>query len=283
MAAKKSKKTDSAARSIQRVSENTFITLSDPKSPISEAYRTIRTNLQFASLDKTVKTILVTSTAPGEGKSTTITNLAVVLAQENKRVLIIDADLRKSMQHKLWHIPNMNGLTNVLAESMDYRMAVRKTLAPGVDVLVAGPKPPNPAELLASRRMADFIKKVAEDYDYVLIDAPPVMPVTDAVVLSAAVDGVILVVGYGLTTYEAAANTKEQLGKANANILGVIINNVPIDSHGYYYYYYYDESGNKVERKRHKSDRPSGHTDFEMTSDDDERSSALERGRKWME
>jgi capsular exopolysaccharide synthesis family protein len=283
MAVKKSKKTDSAARSIQRVSENTFITLSDPKSPISEAYRTIRTNLQFASLDKPVKTILVTSTAPGEGKSTTITNLAVVLAQENKRVLIIDADLRKSMQHKLWHIPNMNGLTNVLAESMDYRMAVRKTLAPGVDVLVAGPKPPNPTELLASRRMADFIKKVAEDYDYVLIDASPVMPVTDAVVLSAAVDGVILVVGYGLTTYEAAANTKEQLGKANANILGVIINNVPIDSHAYYYYYYYDESGNKVERKRHKSDMPSGHAGFEMTPGDDERPSALERNRKWME
>lgn len=283
MAAKKSKKADSAARSIQRVSENTFITLSDPKSPVSEAYRTIRTNLQFASLDKPIKTILVTSTAPGEGKSTTITNLAVVLAQENKRVLIIDADLRKSMQHKLWHIPNMNGLTNVLAESMDYHMVVRKTLAPGVDVLVSGPKPPNPAELLASRRMADFIKKVAEDYDYVLIDSTPVMPVTDAVVLSAAVDGVILVVGYGLTTYEAAANTKEQLGKANANILGVIINNVPIDSHSYYYYYYYDESGNKVERKRHKSDRPSGHTGFEMTPGDDEKPSALERGRKWME
>jgi len=256
MAVKKNTKTERSIYPMQRNISNTFITLSDPKSPISEAYRTIRTNLQFASLDKPIKTIVITSCSPGEGKSTTVTNLAVTLAQEGKRVLIIDADLRKPVQHKLWHVTNMNGLTNVLAENADYREAVRKTLAPNVDILVCGPKPPNPAELLGSNRMAELLHKASEDYDYVLIDAPPVMPVTDAAVLSHNADGIIMVIGYGLTTYEAAGMVKEQLEKANANILGVIINNVPIDSHGYYsyYYYYYDEDGKKLKGSHHKSE-----------------------------
>jgi len=153
------KRKNTVFRSEQKVAERSPIVFTDPKSLISEAYRIIRTNLQFASLDNPVKTILVTSSMPGEGKSTVTANLAVTLAQSGKHVLIIDADLRKSVQHKIWHLPNMTGLTNVLAENIDYRMIVRKTPIEKVEILAAGPKPPNPAELLGSRRMTEFLKK----------------------------------------------------------------------------------------------------------------------------
>lgn len=280
------KRKNIASRSEQRVIERTPMVFTDPKSPISEAYRVIRTNLQFASLDNPVKTMLVTSSMPGEGKSTVIANLAVTLAQAGKHVLIIDADLRKSIQHKIWRLPNMTGLTNVLAENIDYRMIVRKAPIEKVEILVAGPKPPNPAELLGSRRMAEFLKKVSEDYDYVLIDAPPAIPVADAAVLAHSVDGVILVIGYGLATYEASIKTKEQLEKANARILGVIINNVPVDSHSYYYYYYYyyDEKGNKIKRRRrHQSDNGFDYPMLDISPRDIDTIPQAEHPRQWNE
>jgi len=251
--------------SYQKTETNRLITLSDPRSPISEAYRSIRTNLKFASIDDPLKTILITSAAPDEGKSTTIANLAVVLAQEGNHVLILDADFRKPVQHKIWQMSNTYGLTNILIENTDYRLAIKKTKVPDVELLVTGPKPPNPTELLASRRMADFLRKVSEDYDYVLIDAPPVLPIADALILAHIVDGLILVIGYGTTTYEIARQTKEQLQKASANIVGVIVNNVPTNDHGYYYYYssYYDEDDKKRKRKHKKDEIKNEIRDFE--------------------
>ncbi|URZ03574.1 CpsD/CapB family tyrosine-protein kinase [Clostridium felsineum] len=212
-----------------------------PKSPIAEAYRTLRSNIQFSSFDKEMQLILVTSSGPGEGKSTTSSNLALAMAESGNSVLLIDCDLRKPSVHKKFKISNYDGLSNVLAGHIKFEEAnhwYNKNLC----VLTAGKIPPNPAEMLASKRMKEFLAESRGTFKYIILDAPPVIAVTDPQVLSTMADGVILVVSSGVADIEAAKRAKELLENVNANIIGSVLNRVKIESRrGYYGSYYYEE------------------------------------------
>lgn len=234
-------------------STSDVISIKKPKSPVAEAFRTLRTNIQFSSLDKELKSIVITSSGPNEGKTTIISNLAVTMAQSGSKVLLIDCDLRKSQIHNHFGLNNHKGLTNVLAQQIPLEEVLKKTAVMGLDVLTAGPKPPNPSELLGSNTMKIFIQSVAQDYDRILLDAPPIGVVTDAAVLSSIADGTILTVAAGQVTIEAAKRSKELLEKVNTNILGVVMNKVPVEGKDYYgYYYYYSEDRPKPKSRRKK-------------------------------
>ncbi len=222
--------------------KNPLITQTNPKSPISEAYRVLRTNLQFSSVDKPLKNIVITSAVPEEGKTTTIVNLAMVFAQSGSKTLLIDADLRRPNIHKVFDLFNHIGVTNILAKHDDYKQYLRKVNVENLHVLTSGPIPPNPSELLASQSMQQFIEKINQDYDIVLMDAPPVGIVTDAAILSTIVDGTILVANSGVIEIDAIQRAKESLDKVNANIVGVVLNRLTKDIRGGYYCYdfYYD-------------------------------------------
>lgn len=210
----------------------------NPRSPATESYKTLRTNIQYAGFDRSINSILLTSCAPSEGKSLTAANLAISIAQDGKKVLLVDCDLRKPMQRRVFNIMGMRGLTNVLAEGIDYKTVVNDVNVDNLDLITSGPKPPNPAEILGSSKMEDFMTEVTSDYDIVILDTPPMLPVTDATVLSRMVDGVLLVVRYGQTTIEAAEIVKRQFEKVGASVLGAVINDVPVDDSNYYYEYY---------------------------------------------
>lgn len=236
-----------------------IITLSTPKSPISEAYRVIRTNLQFTSLDTPVKVIIVTSSGPTEGKSTTIVNLAVTFAQSGLKTLLMDCDLRKPRISKIFGLSNRFGTTNAIVDPGGLQDYVQNTEVEGLDVLTSGPVPPNPSELLGSNKMKNLLAVLKESYDIVLMDSPPVGMVTDAQVLSTLADGTILVAGSGQVTIDALKRSKELLQNVNARILGVIVNKLGKDSKGYNYNYYYenyengtDSRGRKKKRRQHK-------------------------------
>jgi len=216
----------------------TLVTHLDPRAPEAEAYRTLRTNLQFAALDRPLRRLMVTSTGPGEGKTTTIANLAVVFAQADKQVLLVDADLRKPALHHVFRFPNSVGLSSVLVGASTFERAAVPTEVPGLTVLTAGPIPPNPAEMLGSKAMARFLEEVSAQYELVLIDAPPVLAVTDAQVLSRKVDGVLLVVASGQTKRELAQKAKGLLEAVQAPLLGVVLNRRKFDKREGYYYYY---------------------------------------------
>jgi capsular exopolysaccharide synthesis family protein len=208
------------------------------KAPIAEAYKTLRTNIQFSSLDQELKVILITSVAVADGKSTTSSNLAITMAQSEKRVILIDCDLRKPSIHRAFGVLNAKGLTNVLVEGIDYRTICNTVGVPNLEVLTSGPKPPNPSELLGTAKMESFINKVSQDYDMIILDAPPTLPVTDAAVLSRLADGVIMVISYGTTPHEMAVRAKDSLEKVGARIIGSVINRVPTKGFGAYYSYY---------------------------------------------
>ena len=217
--------------------QRTLITALNPKSPISEQYRTIRTNIQFSSVDHEIRSIMITSTGPGEGKSTTAANLAVVFAQQGKQVLLIDADLRKPTVHYTFRLQNIHGLTSVLLKNATLQEAVSVSEVDHLDVLTSGPTPPNPAELLSSRSMVELLKEAYDQYDIVLIDSPPLLAVADAQILANQVDASIMVVASGKTEREAALKGKESLLSAKSKLLGVVLNGKPQkDSHYYYYY-----------------------------------------------
>jgi protein-tyrosine kinase len=214
-----------------------LITLTSPKSPISEQYRTIRTNIQFSTVDRQIRSILVTSAGPAEGKSTTSANLAVVFAQQGKKVLFIDADLRRPTMHYTFRLDNHVGLTNVLTKQVSLERAVQSTEQENLYVLTSGPIPPNPAELLGSRSMEELLKQAFTQYDLVLFDTPPVLAVTDAQILANLCDGIVLVVSSGKTEIEAAQKAKEALANAKGKLLGVVLNNKKMKESQYYYYY----------------------------------------------
>jgi capsular exopolysaccharide synthesis family protein len=214
-----------------------LITKLNPKSPISEQYRTIRTNIQFSSVDKEIRSILVTSAGPAEGKSTTVANLAVVFAQQGKRVLLVDADLRKPTVHYTFNLTNTLGLTNVLAKQAVLTDLAVQTDEKNLYVLPSGPVPPNPAELLGSKAMEDLLENILQEFDIVLFDSSPVLAVTDSQIMANLCDGTILVVSSGKTETEQAVKAKEALLSANATILGTILNNKKIAQDQYYYYY----------------------------------------------
>ncbi|WP_319801594.1 CpsD/CapB family tyrosine-protein kinase [Mesobacillus jeotgali] len=209
----------------------------DPKSPITEQYRTIRTNIQFASIDKDLNTIMVTSSGPGDGKSTTAANLAVTFAQQGKRVLLVDADLRKPTVHYTFNLTNTIGLTSVLTKQQTLEEAFVESSIPDLSILPSGPVPPNPAELLSSVSMDTFLKQAMELFDHVVFDTPPVLAVADAQILANKCDGVILVVSSGKTEIEEAAKAKEILISSKGKLLGAVLNNKKLTDSDYYYYY----------------------------------------------
>ena len=211
-----------------------LVTLADPRSPASEAYRTLRTNLQFSSLDKPVRTILVTGVDAGEGKSTTLANLAVVLAQGGKRVVAVDCDLRRPTLHKAFGLSAEPGLTSAILEPSG-TLPRQQTSVEGLSLLASGPLPPNPSELLGSRRFEEILAALAKEADIVLLDAPPIVSVSDAAVLASKVDGVLLVVSAGKTKRELARRAKSLLEKVNAHILGVVLNNARLEKSMYTY------------------------------------------------
>ncbi len=235
-----------------------IIAHSNPKSPISEAFRTLRTNIQFSGFDKPLKTLVVTSSGPGEGKTTTIANLAITFAQAGSKVLLLDGDLRRPKVHKLFQQNNIHGLTNVLTGHEDYKKYLLKSNIENLDVLSCGAIPPNPSEILASNAMKQFLQKVQEDYDRIFIDSPPVGHVTDAAILSTIVDGTILVAASGTVEVEAIKRAKELLEKVNANIVGVVLNKLDKNAQGnyYYYYYYYYGEDNAVKTSRGHKKKP---------------------------
>nr|WP_026692808.1 CpsD/CapB family tyrosine-protein kinase [Peribacillus kribbensis] len=214
-----------------------LVTQHDPKSPISEQYRTIRTNIQFSSIDEELQTLIVTSAGPGEGKSTTTANMAVVFAQQGKKVLLVDGDLRKPTVHYTFSFTNTFGLTSVLSKQISFQEAVKTSQIENLDILPSGPLPPNPAELLSSRSMMELLRIAKEQYDIIIFDTPPVLVVTDAQVMSNMCDGVILVVSSGRTEKDAAVKAKELLTAAKAKIVGVVLNNKEESKTASYYYY----------------------------------------------
>jgi len=236
-----------------------LITKKHSKSPVSEAYRTIRTNVQFSAVNKDLKTIVITSATANEGKSTTISNLGVVMAQAGQKVVIMDCDFRNPTQHKIFQLPN-KGLSNCIAMHKSVMDIIQHTEVEGLDVLTSGPVAPNPSEILSSKRMDEVLEVLGREYDYVLIDTPPILPVTDAAVMAAKVDGVIMLTAWGGINPEVARDAKTRLVQAGANIIGVILNKVEVNTpgnsygygYGYGYYYYYGSEGKEDGEKKHK-------------------------------
>lgn len=222
-----------------------LITVAHPKSPISEQFRTIRTNINFMAIDRQIDVLAVTSAYISEGKSTVTDNLAVVWAQTGQKVLLIDADLRRPTLHTTFHQSNQQGLTTILtsrAGSVDLRQIIHSSGVENLDILTAGPIPPNPAELLGSRRMQTLIKGVKDIYDMVIIDVPPMLEVTDAQVISRYTDAIILVVKKNQTQKLGVKRSVELLKLAHANLLGFVMNDVDVDGdagYGYGYGYGY--------------------------------------------
>ena len=230
----------------------TLIADRDAKSPVAEAYRTIRTNIQFSNIGQELKTIIVTSATPNEGKSTTISNLAAVMAQAGHKVLLMDCDMRNPTQHKIFKMTN-KGLSNCISANEAVQTLIQKTGIENLELLASGPVAPNPSELLGSHRMEQILEQLKPDYDYILIDTP-IMPVTDAAVLSGKVDGLVMIISSGDVTPAVAKEAKQRLLQAGTHILGVILNKVEMaHTHGYGYYYYYGSestSGGDVRRQK---------------------------------
>ncbi|MGN7476654.1 CpsD/CapB family tyrosine-protein kinase [Solibacillus silvestris] len=212
-----------------------LVTISETKSFILEQFRTIRTNIMFLMPDQQLKTILVTSSTPGEGKSTNAANLGVVFAQEGKRVLIIDGDLRKPTLHHTFKTFNKVGLSNVIAKKAAFYDAIQETFIVGLNVITSGPIPPNPSELLSSRAMDALFLDVKKDYDVIIIDSPPLLSVSDSQILANKCDGTVLIVNAGVVDKRAVQKAKAILASSQTNILGVVLNNYETPSHHNYY------------------------------------------------
>ncbi|MFC5652898.1 CpsD/CapB family tyrosine-protein kinase [Paenibacillus solisilvae] len=206
--------------------ENNLITLLNPKSRVSESYRTLRTNIQFSSMDAPMKVLMVASAQMDEGKTTTISNLAIAYAQEGKKVLLIDADLRKPSLHHVFSQSNRIGLTNVLAKQNRWQEVIKDSLIENLTLLPSGPIPPNPSELLGTSRMQVMLEEIKEEYDIILLDTPPILAVTDSLVVSAYCDGVVMVVAAGKVDKELVKKAKASLEHVNARIIGLVLNNM---------------------------------------------------------
>jgi polysaccharide biosynthesis transport protein len=220
-------------------------------SPLMEAYRSLRTNINFAAVGSAMRSIVVTSSAPAEGKSTTVANLAMAMALDGKKVIIVDADLRRPSQHKLFKIDSSPGLTDVLVGTHDVNEVMRPSGVDGVQIIPAGSPPPNPAELLGSLAMEHLIARLETIADVILFDTPPALAVADAIVLSSRTNGTLLVIGYGESKKANTRKAQELLSRANANLLGTVLNRMDAPSSGYYYGKYYvpatvESSGRRV-------------------------------------
>ena len=222
-----------------------------PRHPAVEGYRTLRTNLQFLNLGGDNRTLMFTSAGPEEGKSTVMVNLGAALSEMGKRVLLIEADLRRPVLDKYFGIESPEGLTGVLVGNVSLADAVYKTPYHNLAVLPAGVRPPNPAELVASEAMKDVLKTARSIADYILVDSPPILAASDSIALSPMMEGIILVARYTTVDRDSARRTTELLRKVNANILGLVINNLaPAKRYGYYNYYYYSPPETVEESKK---------------------------------
>ena len=215
-----------------------LITLTRPSSVIAEQFRTIRTNIQFSMVDQDLKTVVVTSAGPGAGKSTISANLAVTFASQGKKVLLVDADMRKPTVHKTFRLANHDGLTTLLTEK-DVQISdiAHRTPTEGLFIITSGVIPPNPSELLASKRMDKLMNELEQIFDLIIFDMPPVVAITDAQVMASKVDGTIFVIPKGLTNKDMVLKSKDLLDKVQANVIGAIFNRVEMSGDNYYYYY----------------------------------------------
>lgn len=233
-----------------------LVTYTDPSGMIAEQFKTIRTNVQFSSVDNDLKSILFTSSEPSEGKSTVSNNMAVTWADQGSRVVLVDSDFRRPTIHRTFDVSNRVGLTNYLSGNVSLDEVIQPTMVQNLYVITSGPVPPNPAELLGSTRVNSLIKDLTDKYDLLILDAPPVNTVTDSQLLAARVDGTILVVPQGIADKNGVRRAKQMLETVHANILGAVMNRVTAQkSEGYYggsYYggnyggYYGTEKDNKL-------------------------------------
>lgn len=229
-----------------------LVTVNNLNSPVSEAYKMLRTNIQFSNFDENVKAILITSAGPGEGKSTTAANLAVVMAQSGKKTILVDCDQRKPRLHKIFRVSNIIGLSNFLVNEVDYESAILDTGIENLHILTSGTKPPNPTELLGSNKMKLFINVLKDRYDYIIMDTAPILIAADTQVLSKSADGCILVVCSNQAEREAVIKGKELLNKVNSRILGVVLNKTKENLKSYYGYYSNEHEEHKHKRKHKK-------------------------------
>jgi capsular exopolysaccharide synthesis family protein len=215
----------------------------EPKSPVTEAYRTLRTNLQYAAIDSPVRSLLVTSAGAGEGKSLTVANLAVVMAQGGKKTLLVDCDLRRPMHHRLFGQRNNGGLTSLLVNGGDPDSVTTETIVPKLKLIPCGPIPPNPAELLDSQSMKLLVQELRSRYESIIFDSPPLLAVTDSALLAPLVDGVLLVIQAGGTRTDMIQEAKSIIQNTGARIIGCVLNGVRRKAGDYHYYYYAENSG----------------------------------------
>lgn len=213
-----------------------FIVEKQPKSIAAESYRTLRTNIQYSSFDKEYKVIMVTSSEPGEGKSTTAGNLALCLAQGDKKVILVDCDLRKPSLHKKFKVSNIIGLSDVIIGKEELVTAIHR-YNKNLVILTSGKIPPNPSEMLSSKTMTVLLEELKNNFDYIILDTPPVQAVTDSQILSTKADGTIIVVKAERTKKDSVENSINLLKKVNANIIGTVLNGVDNSRNKYYYYY----------------------------------------------
>jgi succinoglycan biosynthesis transport protein ExoP len=232
------------------------VTLSDPKSTISEAYRSIRTGIIFSSTNNQHQSLLVTSAEPKEGKTATTCNLAIAMAQAGNRVLLIDADMRKPKVHKVFNLDNSVGLSSLLVNQGKLEQAIQKTSLPNLMVLTSGPIPPNPSELLGSEQMKKLLGGLKKGFDRVLVDSPPTVAVTDSTILSNTLDQTLLVVSSGQTSREVVLRCKQILSECASQMVGVVLNNFSIRHRDYYYSkysYYYDYRYGEDDHRKKKA------------------------------
>lgn len=220
-----------------------LITVIDPKAPASEAYRSLRTNIGYSGVDRQVKLIMVTSPGPAEGKSTTAANIAISMAQAGKKVLLMDGDLRKPRVHKYFSLANDVGLTDIIVNDFPLKFVIKTVNGiQNLEVILSGTLPPNPTEILESKKMADFITRVREEYEMIILDTPPVGQLTDGAIMASISDGVILVVASGESNIDMARRARAALERVNAKIIGTVLTKITGSSGGSYYHYYnYDK------------------------------------------
>lgn len=216
-----------------------IISHKNPKSIIAESVKILRTNLQFSNVDGNLKTIMITSSVPGEGKSFTSSNLAVAFAALGMKVLLVDCDMRRGVQHKQFMVSNSNGLSDLLIDTnVDYVKYIKPTNVENVSIITAGTVPPNPSELLASKKFEHFVDNMKAVFDIVIFDLPPVTVVPDATIVATKVDKTVIVARVKVTPMEELDKTKKMLQNVNANIAGVVVNGVKTSGKKYYGKYY---------------------------------------------
>jgi protein-tyrosine kinase len=221
---------------LRQTKRHAIITETNPFSPISETYRMLRTNLQFRIDEQSLKILSVCSAHAGEGKTTTLVNLAVTFAEEGKRVLLIDADLRRSTLHQIFHMSNEVGLSTLLRNKCELKLAIRNTHITNLDLIHSGPSYSNPSKLLGSTDMVLLLEQLKQQYDLILIDSPPLLDVAESKILASKSDGVVIIVKSGKTKRDAVLKVKAHLESVNVNILGVVLNNHKQKLHNDYYF-----------------------------------------------